>query len=40
MKAEQCLNRSWTRDSYFSLRRPTIQLINLVDIRYLMIIAG
>jgi len=28
MKVVQCLNRSWTCDSYFSLCKPTVQLIN------------
>jgi len=26
MKAVQCLNRSWTRKSYFRLRRPMVYL--------------
>jgi len=24
MKVVQCLRRSWTHDSYFSLRKPTV----------------
>jgi len=28
MKVVRRLSRSWTRDSYFSLRWPTVKLIN------------
>jgi len=31
MKALQCLNRRWTCDSYFSLRRPTNEFIYIVS---------